>query len=41
VGKLIGKTDMAVIGSHVINLYEKEGMQGVAKFLKACEAMGR
>ena len=36
VEKLVGKTDVAVIGSHVINLYEKEGMEGVAGFLREC-----
>jgi tryptophan synthase alpha chain len=40
VKKLIGKTDMAVIGSHVINVYEKEGKKGVAAFLKECEKVG-
>jgi tryptophan synthase alpha chain len=38
--QLIGTTDVAVIGSHVINVYENEGKKGVAAFLKECEKVG-
>lgn len=40
VQRLVGKTDVAVIGSHVINLYEKEGEKGVARFLEECAKIG-
>ncbi|MDD2218861.1 MAG: tryptophan synthase subunit alpha, partial [Desulfoplanes sp.] len=40
VQRLVGKTDVAVIGSHVINLYEKEGEKGVARFLEECAQIG-
>ncbi len=40
VRQLEGLADIAVVGSHIIHLYEKTGISGVEKFIKECTSGG-
>jgi tryptophan synthase alpha chain len=35
--ELKGKTDIAVIGSHILNLLEKDGLEGIKRFIIQCK----
>jgi tryptophan synthase alpha chain len=37
VNKLKGKAEIAIIGSYIIDVYEKEGLEGISRFIKECK----